>query len=134
MTDVTSDRADQLVAAYLRMRDAKEAIQREADEKIAAIQADMDQVRDALLQLCNDTGQEGGRTKSGTFTRSVKQRFWSNDWEATHRYVLETGRVDLLERRLAQTVCKEILAADPQFVMPGVQVDSRYDITVRRAK
>ena len=49
--------ADKLVKAYVRIRDAKEQMEREHEEKIAKLKADLETVESALLELCKETGQ-----------------------------------------------------------------------------
>jgi len=48
--------------------------------------------------------------------------------------IANTGELGLLERRIHQGNMKEWLQENPDKVPIGLNVDSRYDITVRRAK
>lgn len=126
--------ADQLVKAYIKIRDAKEALTREHDQKLAELDGQLRLVEDELLELCKATGQDGGRTQFGTFTRTVKTRYWTNDWDSMYRFIKEHDAPQLLERRVAQGTFKEFLEQNPGLLPEGMNVDSRYSVTVRRAK
>jgi hypothetical protein len=51
-----------------------------------------------------------------------------------YRFIKEHDAPELLERRIAQGNFKEFLKDNPDKLPEGLNVDSRYSITVRRAK
>jgi hypothetical protein len=124
--------ADKLVAAYIKMRDAKEALTREYDLKVEAIKVQMDKVEEALLELCKSTGQDGGKTLHGTFTRTVKTRYTTTNWDAMRRFIKEHDAIDLLEQRISQLKMKQFLSENPGLLPEGLNVDARYAVVVRR--
>ena len=126
--------ADKLVKAYVRIRDAKEQMEREHDEKIAKLKSDMEAIEQALLELCKTTGQDGGKTQFGSFSRSVKSRYWTNNWGRMYEFIRANDAVDLLEQRLHQTNMKQFLIDNPDKLPEGLNVDSKYSIIVRRPK
>lgn len=126
--------ADKLVKLYIKIRDAKALMQKEYDDKIAALDAELDIVEQALLDICKETGQDGGKTAYGSFTRRATTRYWTNDWDAMYQFVKEHDAVHLLERRIHQGNFKEFLEANPGVLPTGINADSKYTITVRRAK
>lgn len=125
--------ADKLVAAYIKMRDEKDRLTGEYEEKLAAIKQQMDTVEQVLLELCKANGQDGGKTKHGTFTRTVKTRYWTNDWASMHRFIREHDALELMEQRIHQTNMKQFLNEHPDVLPEGLNVESRYAVTVRRA-
>jgi hypothetical protein len=66
------------------------------------------------------------------FFRTVKQSYWTNDWEAMGRFVVEHQAPELLEKRLNQGNMKQFLEEHPDLLPPGLNVDSQYSVTVRR--
>jgi hypothetical protein len=126
--------AEKLVKVYIKIRDAKDALVREHKEKLAKLQADMDAIEQELLALCKTTGQDGGKTPVGTFTRSVETRYWTSDWDKMYEFIKTHGAPDLLERRISQSAMKDFLKSNPEAMPEGLNLDSRYSITVRRAK
>src|SRR5574340_74162 len=126
--------AEKLVKVYVRIRDAKEQLVREHEEKLAKLQSDLDAIEQELLELCKTTGQDGGKTQFGTFTRSVKSRYWTNNWSRMYDFIRENNAFDLLEQRIHQGNLKTFLAENPEKLPEGLNVDSKYSITVRRPK
>lgn len=126
--------ASKLVKVYVKIRDAKEALAREYDTKLAELQDQLDLVEQELLAVCKDTGQDGGKTAFGSFSRTVKTRYWTSDWASMYQFIKDNNAPELLERRLHQGNFKEFLDSNPDKLPAGVNADSKYSITVRRAK
>lgn len=126
--------AAKLIKTYVKIRDAKEAAVREHDEKIAGLDSQLSTIEGALLEICKSTGQDGGKTEFGTFTRSVKTRYWTSNWDKMYEFIRTNNTPELLEKRLSQGNFKEFLAQNPGLMPEGVNVDSKYAVTVRRAR
>jgi hypothetical protein len=126
--------ADKLVRVYIKIRDAKAAKAKQLEDEIAELDKQLDTVEAELLELCKSTGQDGGKTQHGSFRRSVKTRYWTSDWDKMYQFIKDNDAPELLERRVAQTAFKEFLASNPDKMPEGMNVDSRYAITVTRAR
>jgi hypothetical protein len=50
-----------------------------------------------------------------------------------YEFIREHDVPDLLERRIAQSNFKQFLEANPDLMPEGVNLESKYSITVRRA-
>ena len=125
--------ATKLVSVYIKMRDAKDALTREYEAKINEVKEQMELIEQALLEICKETGQDGGKTAYGTFSRTVKTRYWTNDWGSMYRFIKENDAIQLLEQRVHQGNMKQFLAENPGLLPEGLNTDSKYSITVRRA-
>ena len=133
MTEETlSPKADKLVKVYIKMRDAKAAKVRAHEEEIDVIDANLDLITQELLEVCKATGQDGGKTAFGTFTRTVKTRYWTSDWKSMYDFIKENDAIELLEQRVAQGNMKQFLKDNPDKLPEGLNVDAKYSITVRR--
>jgi hypothetical protein len=133
MTEETlSPKADKLVKVYIKMRDAKAAKVRAHEEEIDALDANLDLITQELLEVCKATGQDGGKTAFGTFTRTVKTRYWTSDWKSMYDFIKENDAIELLEQRVAQGNMKQFLKDNPDKLPEGLNVDAKYSITVRR--
>ena len=130
MTDIP---VDKLVAVYIKMRDKRSEILRTYEEQDEAIKVQMDMVEGKLLELCKTIGADSLKTQHGTIMRSVKTRYWTSDWEAMHKFILEHKMPDLLEKRVSQTNMKQLLEENPDLMPKGMNVDSRYAVTIRRS-
>jgi len=126
--------ASKLVQAYINIRDAKSTKQKELEEEINKLDEQMALIEQELLEICKATGQDGGKTQFGSFTRSVKTRYWTSDWDSMYRFIKEHDAPELLERRVSQTTFKEFLKDNPDKLPEGMNVESKYAIMVRRAK
>jgi phage host-nuclease inhibitor protein Gam len=132
MTETTTS-LDKLTRVFIKMRDAKAKLAAEYKEKEEAITSQMDQVKAALLDYCREHNVESVRTEAGLVYRTQKTRYWTSDWEAMHRFVVENNVPEFLEKRLNQTVVKTFLEENPETVPPGINADSEYTVTVRKA-
>jgi predicted metal-dependent phosphotriesterase family hydrolase len=125
--------AEKLVSVYVKIRDAKAAKTKEMEDAIKELDDQLDAIEQELLEICKVTGQDGGKTSAGSFTRSIKTRYWTSDWESMYDFILDHEVPELLERRIAQSNFKEFLKDNPDLMPEGVNVESKYSITVRRS-
>ena len=126
--------ANKLVQVYIKIRDAKEVKRKEMEEEIGALEAQLEAVEQELLELCKTTGQDGGKTQFGSFTRSVKTRYWTSDWDSMYKFIRDHDVPEVLERRIHQGNFVDMLKENPNIMPAGVNVESKYSITVRRSK
>lgn len=125
--------ATKLVKAYIKIRDAKAAKQKEFDEEVAKLDESLATIQAELLAICKETGQDGGKTAAGSFTRSVKTRYWPSDWDAVYSLIREQNLPELLEKRISQSNFATFIEDNPDKMPAGMNVDRTYSITVRRA-
>jgi hypothetical protein len=131
MTETIS--VDRLVAAYIKMRDKRAELLREYEAADAEVKAQMEAVESNLLDLCKQIGADTLGSKHGKVMRTVKTRYWTSDWDSMHKFILENKMPELLERRISQTTMKQLLDENPDLMPPGVNIDSKYAVTIRRA-
>ena len=134
MTDGVVTDLDRLVSVYVKIRDKKSELAAEFNEKEKELDAKLDKLKAVLLEHCKETGVESVKTASGTFWRTQRKRFWTSDWDAMNRFIVENEAVDLLEKRIHQGNMKQFLEENPDTLPPGLNADSEYSITVRRKK
>jgi hypothetical protein len=123
---------DKIVAVYIKIRNAKEDLAREYDDKIAALDEQMRTLKEKLLKISKETGVTSFKTDNGTAYRTIKNRYWTNDWESFYGFMREHGAMELLEKRIHQTNMREFLEDRPDVHPPGLNVDQEYEITIRR--
>jgi len=125
---------DELVTVYIKIRDARDAARKQADEVDADFEEQLDVINQQILEICKETGADSIKTKHGTAIRTIKSRYWTNDWERFYDFMFEHNVPELLERRIHQTNIKQFLEENPDLLPAGLNVDSAYSITVRRSK
>lgn len=123
---------ERLTSAYIKIRDARTALATKFKSEDGDLLEQLEQIKRALLEYCDTNGLESARTSAGTFYRTVKTRYWTSDWESVYKFVLENDMPELFEKRLNQSVLKELIEEDPDFALPGLNSDSEYVITVRK--
>jgi len=124
---------DTMVKIYTRIRDKRAEIKAAFDEQDKELQAQLDKVKQGLLEYCKEHGVESVRTQHGLFYRTVKTRYWTGDWESMHKFIMEHGLPEFFEKRLNQSAVKEFLEANPELLPPGLNVDAEYSVSVRKA-
>jgi hypothetical protein len=124
---------EKLVKAYIKMRDARAALSTEYEAKDKEIKDQMDLIEHTLLDVCKRAGADSIKTGAGTIIRGVRTSYWTSDWESMHNFVKENQALDLLERRVAQKAMGEFLKANPDKMPKGMNVETKYTVTVRRA-
>tara|TARA_R100000322_G_scaffold165835_1_gene131554 strand:+ start:790 stop:1182 length:393 start_codon:yes stop_codon:yes gene_type:complete len=129
MGDIT---AEKLTKAYIKIRDERAKLSAEYKEKDSVLSRQLERVKQGLLDYCNDHSVESVRTAEGLFYRSVKQKFWTNDWEKMHAFIMEHNVPELLEKRLNQTNLKQFLEENPESQPDFLNVDSEYSMSVRK--
>lgn len=122
-----------MVKVYTRIRDKRAELKAAFDEEDKSLQAQLDKVKQGLLEYCKEHGVESVRTAHGLFYRTVKTRYWTSDWESMHKFIMEHGIPEFFEKRLNQSAVKEFLEANPELLPPGLNVDAEYNISVRKA-
>lgn len=125
---------DRLVKIYIKMRTENSRLLAEFEEKQAKIETQMDAVKKALVKYCLENNVESVRTESGSFYRTIKKRYTTNDWDSMNRFILEHGAPELLEKRIHQGNMAQFLEENPDLLPPGLNCDAEYSVTVRSVK
>jgi phage pi2 protein 07 len=131
MADHTNT-VDKLTSVFVKIRDKRAELAAEFKAKDDELKEKQEVIKGHLLQHCKDHNVDSVRTAGGMFYRTVKTRYWTSDWEAMHQFVLKHELPEFFEKRLNQGAVKEFLEENPETVPPGLNVDSKYEITVRK--
>ena len=130
MSDVPN--AEKLTTVYLKIKDKRAELTAEFKEKDAELVEQLNKVKRALLDYCEEQGVDSVRTSAGLFYRSAKTRYWTSDWASMHEFILENEVPELLDKRVNQSNMKQYLEENPDQVPKGLNVDSEYIVSVRR--
>lgn len=132
--DKSSPNLDRLADIYIKIRDARSELKSEFAAQDLVLQEQMDLLETNMLDACKDLNASSIKTPHGTIIRSVKSRYWTNDWDSMYTFIEQQGAFGLLEKRLHQTNMKDFLAENPDLLPMGLNVESEYTIVVRRSK
>ncbi|HEY7824238.1 MAG TPA: hypothetical protein VIG24_15455 [Acidimicrobiia bacterium] len=123
---------DKLTRVFVKLRDKRAELAAAYKAEDDALKEKQEVIRAHLLQHCKDHNVDSVRTSEGMFYRTVKTRYWTSDWDAMNKFVLKHEVPEFFEKRLNQGVVKEFLEEHPEAVPPGLNIDSKYEITVRK--
>ena len=125
---------DQLTSVYLKIRNSRSALKKEFEAADKQLEEQMQTLANEMLETCKQFNADSIRTPHGTIIRSVKSRYWTNNWDSMYEFMREHNALALLEKRLHQTNMKEFLHENPNLLPPGLNVESEYTVVVRRSK
>jgi hypothetical protein len=123
-----------LAAVYINIRDHSADLKKQFEAQDKDFEDQQNLLAEKMLDICKDMDADSIRTPHGTIIRSVKSRYWTNDWDSMYRFIEEQGAFGLLEKRLHQTNMKDFLSENPDLYPQGLNVESQYTVVVRRAK
>jgi hypothetical protein len=125
---------EELVEVYLTIRGERERIQREYEDIDKSLKADLSDLEQLMLGICNEVGADSIKTSLGTVMRSVKERAVCGDWDSFKGFIQERGLVDLLEKRIHQGNFKEFMEQHVDAGLPpGVNLMREFAVSVRKA-
>ena len=125
---------DKLTEIYIKIRDARAEAKVEFDARDTVLKDQLGLLEAEMLDACKDLNASSIRTPHGTIIRSVKSRYWTNDWDSMYTFIEEQGAFGLLEKRLHQTNMKDFLVENPDLLPMGLNVENEYTVVVRRSK
>ena len=123
---------DELVAAYRKLRDAIKIKEEAHEAEIASLKENLETVAQGLLDFCNEQNLDSVRTPMGTVSRRVSTRYWTTDWDSTYQFIMEHEAPFLLEKRIQNTNMAQFLEENPDILPPGLQIDRKYVVHVRK--
>lgn len=132
MAEDTPVQVDKLTRTYMKIRDARAALAAKFKEEDGRLEAQLDIVKEALLDYCKAHGVDSVRTQEGLVYRTQKTRYWTSDWASMHKFILDNGLPEFFEKRLNQGAVKEFLEDNPETIPPGLNADTEYVIAVRK--
>lgn len=124
--------AEKLTKTYIKIRDKRASLSASFKEKDSELVNQLEMVRKGLLDYCENHKVESVKTSEGLFYRTTKTKYWTSDWEAMHKFILEHGVPELFDKRLNQSNLKEFLEENPEVYPEGLNKDTEYVITVRK--
>lgn len=125
---------EKIVQAYIKIRDTKDRLYQEYKEKSEELDEQMSLLKYKLIEISKETGATSFSTPHGVAYRTVKNRYWTNDWERFYGFMQEHNAMELLEKRIHQSNMKEFMDQNPNLHPPGLNVDSEYEITIQRRR
>jgi hypothetical protein len=122
---------EQLVTTYLKIRDAIAERERQCREDVKLLEAQKDVVEQELLAVCESVGGNVS-TPVGSVRRRIAKQYWTSDWDALYQTIKDNNAFHLLHQRISQKAMQQFLEENPDVHPAGLNVDSKYTVTVVR--
>jgi|TARA_R110002072_G_scaffold38555_2_gene111620 phage pi2 protein 07 len=132
MTDTEQGMLTKLTGTYIKIRDKRNEVKAAFDEEYERLSEQQDLIKQKLMDHCKEHGVESVKTGAGLFYRTTKTKYWTNDWEQMHEFILEHKVPELLERRVSQKAIAQYLEENPDKLPKGLNSVTEYTINVRK--
>jgi hypothetical protein len=126
--DVT---VEQVVAAYMKLRDKKKAIEAEADSKVQEIVQKMEKFETWIREKAAEQGVTSFKTNAGTAFLTTVDFANVADWDAVLSFIKTNEAYDMLERRISKTAVRSYIEAHKE-VPAGVNYGTKLSVNVRK--
>lgn len=123
---------DDLSQQYLRLRTKRELLKEKFTAEDGALEKEMASIEEQLLDTLNQANSNSMSTNSAVVMRSVRKRYMPTNWDAIYKLIDKHKAYALLEKRVHNGNMKDFLEEHPDEYPAGLNVDSRYAVTVRR--
>ena len=124
---------EELVKAYLTIRNERDRIESEYKDRDASLKEEMVVLEQAMLAGCNEINADSIKTPQGTIMKQLKERFTCSDRDNFNKFVIEHRAVELFEGRIHQGNFKEFMSGRKEDGLPpGVNVMREFTVTVRK--
>lgn len=124
---------DQLVAAYVQLRDLRSQRKAAFDNQDAEDKARQEKIEGILLGRFESEGIESCRTGAGTAYKAIKTMANVADWDSALGFIKEEEAWEFLERRISKTAVEQYMEANEGKVPPGINIRRETVINVRRS-
>lgn len=133
MTETKEISTEKVVATYIKVRDAIAAMEQRHKEEKRNLTEQLEVLEQELLSRVEQAGGNISIPNVGRVARRVSRNYWTNDWESFYKVVKEHDAFHLLHQRISNKAMQEFLNEHPDLMPEGLNVDSRYTVTVTRA-
>ena len=122
---------DQVIEAYLKYRNKKEALEAEIKDQVKELKDKMAKLEAWIKTKADAEGVTSFKTAHGTAFVTTNDYANVGDWDAVLAFVKENDAYDLLEKRVSKNAVRGYI--DQQKAVPsGVNYGTRIDVNVRK--
>lgn len=123
---------DQMVDAFVKLRDKVTVLKKEQTDALAPYNVAMAKLEGMMLDTLNQNGAESMRTDKGTVYKTSRTSTKVTEWSATLDFIRSKECWELLEARVSKTAAEAIIQ-ETQQPIPGVTTSREIAIGVRRS-
>jgi hypothetical protein len=128
----TAESVDDLSTEYIRVRTERELLKEKFDDADKVFADQLAEIEYKLIQIMNKAETSSMSTDRAIIIKRVSSRYNPTNWEAVYRLVDKYKAYGVLHKRIHDTNMKDFLEEHPDEYPEGLNVDSRYAVTVKR--
>jgi hypothetical protein len=128
----TTESVDDLSAEYIRVRTERERLKEKFEDADKVFADQLAEIEYKLIQIMNKAETSSMSTDRAIIIKRVSSRYNPTNWEAVYRLVDKYKAYGVLHKRIHDTNMKDFLEEHPDEYPEGLNVDSRYAVTVKR--
>ncbi len=122
---------DDVVAAYLKLRNKKEAIEAETKDQVKVLKEKMEQFEAWIKEQADAQGVTSFKTKHGTAFLTTTDFANVADWDAVLGFIRDNEAFDMLEKRISKVAVRGYIDAN-KAVPPGVNYGTKLEVNIRK--
>ena len=124
-------RIDDVIAAYMKLRDQKAALEAQIKEDVTKIKAKMEKLEAYLKAQMDAQGLSSFKSPHGTAFLTTTDYANVADWDKTLTFILDNGFYEMLEKRVTKTAVREYIS-NHKAVPPGITYGTKLEVNVRK--
>jgi hypothetical protein len=122
---------DDVVAAYLKLRLKKEAIEAQVKDEVKTLKDKMEQLEAWIKEQADAQGVTSFKTKHGTAFLTTTDYANVADWDSVLTFIRENEAFDMLEKRISKIAVRGYIDAN-KAVPPGVNYGTKLEVNIRK--
>ena len=129
---VTSKSVEDLSTEYIKIRTEREVLKEKFENEDKVFTDQLAEIENKLVQIMLADNTTSMSTKKTIIIKRVMKRYNPTNWEAVYRLVDKYKAYGVLHKRIHDTNMRDFLEEHPDEYPEGLNVDSRYAVTVKR--
>lgn len=122
---------DDVVAAYMKLRKAKDDLEKSIEEQVKAIDAKMTKMESWIKEQADAQGVTSFKTKHGTAFLSTTDYATVADWDSVLTFIQQNGSFEMLNKAVNKVAVREYIQAN-KVVPPGVNYGTKIGVNIRK--
>lgn len=122
---------DQVIEAYLKYRNKKEALEAEIKDQVKELKDKMAKLEAWIKTKADAEGVTSFKTAHGTAFVTTNDYANVADWDAVLSFIKENDAYDMLEKRVSKNAVRGYIEQN-KTVPSGVNYGTRIDVNVRK--
>jgi len=128
---MTEPNVDQVIAAYVKMREKKSRMEAEVKAEVAKINEKLMKLEGWLREKADEQGVTSFKTNHGTAFMTTVDFASVADWDAVLNFIKENDAYDMLERRVSKTAVRGYIEAN-KSIPAGINYGTKLEVNVRK--